>query len=159
MYGLLENNLQTFRLILVSLTLCMFSQCVSPAMSDECREFFSRPLGEHGRIISSYPLQKQLRIYRCALDRRPPERSLAIYIADGGEQAIPVLMEKLETEKDELSQYGIIDILEVMSEKGTLRDKPDIVDRIRQVVAKMKLHTFREMSEESLKEIEKNSHD
>lgn len=130
-----------------------------PAMPDECKEFFSRPLDEHGKVISSYEIDKQLRIYRCALDRRPPEASLAIYIADRGEPAIPVLLEKLESEKDELFQYGIVDILEVMSIKGYLRKRTDVVNRVREVIAKMKIQTFREMSEKSLEEIEKNSRD
>ena len=126
-------------------------------MSNECKEFFALPLDEHGAIISNYPLEKQLRIYRCALDRRPPERSLAIYIANRGAEAISPLLEKLEGEKDELSQYGIIDILQVMSVKGYLRNRPDALNRIRRVVAQMKISSFREMSEQALKDIEQNS--
>ena len=127
-----------------------------PAVPDECKEFFARPLDEHGKVISSYTFDKQLRIYRCALDRRPPERTLAIYIAARGEPAIPALLDRLESEKDELFQYGIIDILEVMSIKGYLRNRADVVSRVRQVVTKMKIQTFREMSEKSLSEIEEN---
>jgi hypothetical protein len=130
-----------------------------PTMSDECKEFFAHPLDEHGKVISTYDLDKQLRVYRCALDRRPPESSLATYIANRGEPAIPTLLDRLEGQTDELFQYGIIDILEVMSIKGYLRDRVDVVNRVRQVVAKMKSQTFREMSEKSLTEIEKNSRD
>jgi hypothetical protein len=150
------DDLHASKLILF-VALSFFSQCLPSQTSDECKTFFSHALDEHGKIISSYEIDKQLRIYRCALDRRPPEISLAIYIANRGEPAIPVLLKRLESEKDELFQYGIVDILEVMSMKGTLRNKPDLVNRVRQVVARMKIPTFREMSEASLKTIEKNS--
>lgn len=119
---------------------------------------FSIPLDQQGKVFSGYPLEKQLNLYRCGLkNRRPPAIYLADYIADRGQAAIPLLLEKLETEKDELFQSGLIDIFEVMSIKGYLRNKPDAINRIRLVVAKMKISTFREMAQEDLDKIEKNS--
>jgi hypothetical protein len=91
------------------------------------------------------------------MNRRPPDSSLTLFIAERGEAAIPTLLDKLETEKDEMFQYGIIDILEVMSVKGYLRNRRDVIDRIRQIVAKMKISTFRDMAQEGLSQIEKNS--
>ncbi len=131
--------------------------CISPRMSSECKEFFSLPLDQQGKVLSTYPLEKQLALYRCGMDRRPPAIYLARYIAEGGENIIPVLLEKLETEKDELTQYAIIDIFEVMSIKGSLRNREDVINRIRQVVDRMKTPTFKQMAQESLEEIEKNS--
>ena len=128
-------------------------------MPNECKEFFSLSLDQRGDVFPSYPLDKQLRIYRCGLDRRPPATHLAVYIADKGEPAIPALLEKLEGEKDELFQYGIIDVFQVMSVKGYLRSRSDVLKRIRQVVSQMKISTFREMSEKALTEIEHNSAD
>jgi hypothetical protein len=127
-------------------------------MSTECREFFSIPLDQQPKVFSGYPLEKQLSLYRCGLrNRRPPATYLAGYIADRGEAMIPVLLEKLETESDELFQSGLIDVFEVMSIKGYLRNKPDAINRIRLVVARMKISTFREMAQEGLDKIEKNS--
>jgi len=67
------------------------------------------------------------------------------------------LLERLESERDELSQYAIIDIFEVMSVKGCLRNKANVVDRIRTVAERMKSPTIREMTQKDLDEIERNS--
>ncbi|HEY2974226.1 MAG TPA: hypothetical protein VGJ48_17050 [Pyrinomonadaceae bacterium] len=131
--------------------------CPPPAMSTECRDFFLRPASEREKLFLTYDLDKQLELYRCGMNRRPPDSSLPLLIAERGEGAIPTLLDRLEAEKDELFQYGIIDIFEVMSVKGYLRDRRDVVDRIRRVVAKMKISTFREMAEKDLSKIEQNS--
>lgn len=136
---------------------CLHSGCIKPAMSEECREFFSLPLDQHGKLISSFPLDKQIRLYRCGLDRQHPETSLAIFIAEEGESAIPFLLERLQSENDELTQVGIIDIFRVMSLKGYLRNRPDIIRSIRKVQARRTMSTFKEIAKESLETIEKNS--
>lgn len=150
----LSNHKHIFILLLLC---CIFLDCIHPPMSSDCKEFFSVPLDQQGKALSTYPLEKQLDLYRCGMNRRPPASYLAKYIADGGENAIPVLLEKLETENDELTQYGVIDIFEVMSIKGHLRNRPDVINRIRQVVIRMKISTFKQMAQESLEKIEKNS--
>jgi hypothetical protein len=128
-------------------------------MPKECQEFFDVPLDQRGSLISTYPLDKQLRINRCGLDRRPPDRYLTRYIAENGSVAIPFLLEKLESEKDELSQYGIVEIFEAMSAKGFLRNREDAISRIRSVVSRMKISALREMAQADLAEIEKNGRD
>ena len=136
---------------------CLYSSC-NLRMSTECREFFSIPLDQQGKVFSGYPLEKQLTLYRCGLkNRRPPATYLADYIADRGESAIPSLLQTLEMEKDELFQSGIVDIFEFMSSKGHLRNKSEAINRIRLVVARMKISTFKEMAEQNLDKIEKNS--
>ena len=144
--------------IAVCLLSCLgVTGCPPPAMSTECRDFFLRPASERERLFPTYGLDKQLELYRCGMNRRPPDTSLPLLIAERGEGVIPTLLDKLEAEKDELFQYGIIDIFEVMSVKGYLRDRRDVVDRIRRVVAKMRISTFREMAEKDLSKIEQNS--
>lgn len=145
-----------------TIAVCLLSSlggtgCPPPAMSTECRDFFLRPASEREKLFPTYDLDKQLELYRCGMNRRPPDSSLPLFIAERGEGVIPTLLDKLEVEKDELFQYGIIDIFEVMSVKGYLRERRDVVDRIRRVVAKMKVSTFREMAEKDLSKIEQNS--
>jgi hypothetical protein len=144
--------------IVVCLLSCLGGTgCPPLSMSAECRDFFLRPSSEREKLFPTYDLDKQLDLYRCGMNRRPPDSSLPLFIAERGEAAIPTLLDKLEAEKDELFQYGIIDIFEVMSVKGYLRDRRDVINRIRQVVAKMKVSTFREMAQKDLSQIEKNS--
>lgn len=144
--------------IVISLLGCLAcTGCPPPSMSTECREFFALQASEREKQFPTFDLDKQLDLYRCGMNRRPPASSLSLLIAERGEAAIPTLLQKLEAEKDELFQYAIIDVFEVMSVKGYLRDRRDVIDRIRQVVAKMKVPTFREMAEKDLDQIKKNS--
>lgn len=127
-------------------------------MPTECRKFFSVPLDQQGKVFSTYSLEMQLDLFRCGLKhRRPPATYLADHIADRGAAAIPVLLEKVETEKDELFQSGLIEVFEVMAEKGYLRNQPQAIKRIREVVAAMKIPTFKETAQEDLEKIEKNA--
>lgn len=133
------------------------STCFLPPMSSECREFFSRPLDEHGKHIATYELEKQLRIFRCGLTRHPPEITLAAYIADSRKDQVPTVIERLEREPDELLQYGIVEVLERMAIKGYLQDRTAVANRVRRVIAKMKNPAFRERSEKALGTIEQTS--
>jgi hypothetical protein len=99
-------------------------------------EFLFSLCRRKGETLSDIDLDKQLSLYRCGMDRRPPATTLSLLIADRGESILPTLLEKLEREQDEQFQYGIIEILEVMSVKGYLRGKPDAILRIRQLSSK-----------------------
>lgn len=145
------------KLLLVVLVSGLLSSCLSPTMSPECRDFFSRPASQSEKLFRTYELDQQLELYRCGMNRRPPDSSLPILIAERGGAVIPPLLDKLDAEQDELFQYAIIDIFLVLSIKGHLRDRRDVVDHIRQVVAKMKVPAFREMAQDKLSQIEKNS--
>jgi hypothetical protein len=131
--------------------------CMGPPISAECKSFYSLSAGERERLFKTYDLEKQLDLYRCGMNRRPPDIALAIPIADRGESTIPVLLEKLEREKDEQFQYVIIDVFEVMSVKGYLRNKSEVITRIRQVVTKMRISILRDMALKDLEQIERNS--
>ena len=91
------------------------------------------------------------------MDRRPPDASLSILIAERGENIIPTLLERLELEKDELFQASLIEVFRVMSLKGHLRRRDDVIKRIEAVVGKMKISTYRQMAGEELADIESNS--
>jgi len=142
----------------ICLMACLIGGSCTPSMPPECQEFFySGSSNDAEKEFSSYDLDKQLKIYRCGMTRRPPHTTLALLIADRGEDAVSPLLDKLETERDELSQYSIIRILAVMSLKGHLRNRSDVADRVRQVIARMTIPTFREMAKEELNTIEQNS--
>lgn len=144
--------------LVIALSSCLvLTGCPSTDMPVECRAFFSMPASQREKDFRTYDLDKQLNLYRCGMNRRPPASSLSLLIAERGEPIVPALLQKLEGEKEELFQYAIIDVFEVMSVKGQLRGRKDVVGRIRQVVANMKYSTFREMAERDLEEIEKNT--
>jgi hypothetical protein len=58
--------------------------------------FFFLPGDERDKVFPTYALEGQLVIYRCGMNRRPPDSYLAGYIADRGEPVIPILLTKLD---------------------------------------------------------------
>ena len=90
------------------------------------------------------------------MDHRPSETGLTVPIAERGDSIIPALLDQLEKEKDELTQLVIIDVFEVMSIKGTLRDRPDVVSKIQKATNRMKF-PFKEHAERELNSIVKNN--
>jgi hypothetical protein len=112
---------------------------------------------ERGKVFPTYPLEDQLVIYRCGMNRRPPDTYLAQYIADRGEPAIPLLLTKLEQDSDELTQVSIVEVFERMAAKGYLRGKPDVINRIRTVVNRMHTQVFKDMASKSLERITQSS--
>src|SRR5262245_50380254 len=56
-----------------------------------CGEFFALSVEERERAFPSFPLDRQLEIFRCGMNRRPPTIALAYDIAKGGEKIIPQL--------------------------------------------------------------------
>jgi hypothetical protein len=147
------------KLLIVALVAALFwnQSCLSPPMSAQCKSFYSLSASERERVFPTYDLEKQLNLSRCGMERRPPDTSLALLIADRREPAIPILLDKLEKEMDEQMQYVIIDALEVMSVRGYLRGKPDAILRIRQVVVRMKSPVLRELAQQKLDRIEGES--
>ena len=130
--------------------------CVS-RMPERCASFFSMPGNERDKVFPTYPLEDQLVIYRCGMNRRPPDTYLAGDIADRGEPAIPLLLAKLEQDPDELTQFSIVEVFERMAAKGYLRGKPDVVSRIRRVVNRMHTPAFKDMASKSLERISQSS--
>ncbi len=122
-----------------------------------CREFFAQSIEQQETQFRTFPLDRQLEIYRCGMNMRPPVIGLAYEIAKGGEKIIPALTEALRNEKDEWMQKAIIDVFRVMSRHGDLRSKTAAVQQIRDTVASMKTERIKKEAEESLKEIESTS--
>jgi hypothetical protein len=124
-----------------------------PPMSAECQEFYKDRVG-HTEDFKRYDLDKQLRIYRCGLNREPPDIMLGAHIARRGESAIPILLQKLETETDDETRYEIVDVFSAMASLGYLRQRPETTARIRKVVLRMTQPYWKKESEIALERIE-----
>jgi hypothetical protein len=127
--------------------------CVTPSMPPKCASFFALPGDERDQVFPAYPLEDQLIIYRCGMNRRPPDSYLAGYIANRGEPVFPILLTKLEQESDELTQVSIIRIFELMALDGHLRSRPDVLSRIRTVISHMRTKVFKDMASKSLQKM------
>ena len=130
--------------------------CPPTILPRECREFFDLPSREQEAKFRAYPLQKQVDLYLCGMNREPPEIAYAAYIAEGGEKNIPYLLERLKSEKLEITQVRIIDIFTVLAIKGHLRARQDVVAQLEQVVSRMKYEPIRRQAQGYLEEIKKN---
>ncbi len=105
-----------FRLSL--LVVCSYCACLSGAMPPECREVFTLLSNDRETKFRQYPIEKQVDLYLCGMNREPPESGYAAYIAEGGESVIPYLFGRLEREPLEVTQTRIIDIFTVLAAKG-----------------------------------------
>jgi len=88
---------------------------------------------------------------------KPPDLSFAQYVADRGEEVIPIVIAKMKTVRKEVEQEDLIYILELISDRGDLRGRKDIMAELSQIIDAMKIDTVRERSLEKLKKIEINS--
>ena len=145
----------TFLIVLVTVLSCL--GC-GPEASEECKEYYAQPSYEREHAFrDSYSIEKQLDIYRCAMQRRPPEFGLAVYIAERGEKNVPIILDRFKAEKDEATKVAMLFIFELMSQKGYLRGKPDVIDQLNKAVSSMQSKIGREQGEQSLKKIIKNN--
>ena len=121
-----------------------------------CKEFYDLPAAQREKDFPAYSVGKQLDIYRCAMQKKPPESGWAHDIAKGGDKIVPVLLERLNAEKNEHMQNHLIYVFEIMSENGYLKGKQEVVDQIRVRVSQISNSLIKADAEESLNRIEKN---
>lgn len=120
----------------------------------ECRDVIDVPREQGYAKFRSYPLEKQLEVYLCAMHVEPPDTGLADEIAERGDSAIPTVMQKLKTAEREIDQEDLIYLFEVMSDRGLLRGRKELIADITQVIDNMKISQVKQRSEERLKRIE-----
>ena len=131
--------------------------CDRPKRSAQCEAFLSLPRPRRVIEAKTFSTDKQIDMYLCSTTEAPPDRELAYQIAERGDAAIPLVVGRLMAEKDELDQKNLIYALEIMSDKGHLRNRKDVIAQISKVIDEMKIQPFKEDSLEMLKRIEINS--
>jgi hypothetical protein len=82
---------------------------------------------------------------------------LASYIAEAGEKAIPVLLDRLKAEKDESTQADMIYIFELMADKGHLRGRLDVIEQIKHVIGSMRYSITKTEAQKTLDNIIRKS--
>ena len=130
--------------------------CPPAILPRECREFFALPSREQEAKFRAYPVEKQVDLYLCGMNREPPEIAYAVHIAEGGDKNIPYLLQRLKAEQLEITQTRIIDIFTVLAIKGHLRRRQEVVDQLEEVASKMKYAPVRLQAQKYIEEIKKN---
>ena len=153
----LSTTLRSHRgLVVLVVSVWLLSTCAT-RHSPECEAFLALSPTQRQIESRTYPANKQIDMYLCAMKQEPPDLELADQISDRGEGAIPLLRERLKTAKSEVDQHDLIYVFEVMSRKGYLRGQTQVVAEISQVVDAMKIAPVKEDTRESLKKIHINS--
>lgn len=144
-----------FSTVLILLNGCY--GCPPTILSRDCRAFFDLPSREKEVKFREYPVDKQVDLYLCGMNREPPEIAYAAYIAEGGDKNIPYLIQRLKAEPLEIEQTRIIDIFTVLALKGHLRGRQDIVVQLEEVVSKMKYEPVKLKAQRYVQEIKRNT--
>ena len=145
-------------LAVLALTVSVSFTCVSDRRP-ECEEykaFFDLgPTDEQKAEFLKQTIERQLEIFVCGWYREPRPLYYADVFAERGEEAIPLVLDRLKREKRELSQKALVYIFVRMSSKGYLRGRKDVADAIRPIVSAMKDPYTKESTQKYLDEIEK----
>ncbi|MGI8732267.1 MAG: hypothetical protein ACR2LM_03070 [Pyrinomonadaceae bacterium] len=151
----LENKIVCLMIVLL-VALAPNSSCrhETPGV---CREFYDLSGQQREKEFPTYLADKQLDIYRCEMQRKPPASGWAYDIAKGGEKKLPFVIDRLKAERDHVMQYHFIHLLQVMSEQPYFRGRQDVVDQVREVISRMSYSPARTQAQEALSEIEKNA--
>ena len=97
---------------LVGIVCALLLGCEDHALE---KEFFRKPLNNRLERLRQYTLKEQFRIFRYGNDVvEPPLTDLAKPIAERGPDAVPFLLERLESEKDDLCVRDILLVLQNM---------------------------------------------
>ena len=113
------------------------------ALSSDCTDFFGLDEAQRKEKFKTYPIEKQLALYRCAMQREPPNGELAYYIAEGGQGHIPLLLERLKS-ASEPDKADIIYVFKAMSILGKLDCRQDVVDQVEQAAAGLRVKVYRD---------------
>ena len=149
-----------YKVIVASTLLILLNGCYGcppTILSSECRKFFELPSREQEIKFREFPVDKQVDLYLCGMNREPPEIAYAAYIAEGGDKTIPYLIQRLKAEPTEIDQTRIIDIFTVLAIKGHLRGRQDIVVQLEDVVSMMKYEPVKLKAGRYIQEIKKNT--
>lgn len=122
--------------------------------SPECTRFFDLPREQRELHFEKYSVDKQIDLYLCGMKVEPPQFGFAGTIADRGETAVPTVLKRLKSADREIDQEDLIYILEVMSDRGLLNGRQDIIPAVNEVINNMKITQVKQNSLEMLKRIE-----
>ena len=152
---ILQNQVVRFAMVLL-LTSAQGPSCKHDT-PPVCKGFYDLSGTVREKEFPTYAVDKQLDIYRCEMQKKPPASGWAYDIAKGGEGKLAAVTQRLKAEQDPVMQYHFIHLLQIMSEEHYFRGKHHIVNEVREVISRMGSSPVRTKAEEALSEIEKNA--
>src|SRR4051812_34884047 len=115
----------TVSAVLACLTCCIgVGSCQRQSIE---KQFFAGPASTRIERLRQYSLEDQYRIFRYGNDRfEPPLLGLAKPIAERGRTAVPFLLEKLNSNPDDITVRDALQIFETMSSTKSYEVKSDL---------------------------------
>jgi hypothetical protein len=106
-------------------------------------------------FLRAAPIEKQLSLFECGIYREPPE-DFSAEVADGGEKIIPALVARLNSVDRANSCFKglLLLIFEKLAERGQLRGRQDVMERLRSVPASIPFAVCRPEAQETLTRVE-----
>ncbi|HYX71509.1 MAG TPA: hypothetical protein VE732_01955 [Nitrososphaera sp.] len=128
----------------------------TPDGCDEARAFFNLPSGEQLPEFRNLSAEKQLEYVICDYRYTHPFSVTFVRIlAQRGDEVIPLLAEKIKTERDANNLEAVIYVLEIMFKDGTVKNKGTALQQIRQATVEMKCDSSKERCNERWKDIDR----
>ncbi len=130
--------------------------CFFQAPPDDYLKFKELPIEKQHCEFKKLSIDKQIDYYLFDRDREPPDLRFADDIARQGTTVIPALLKRLREEHAEYRQEAIVKILEAMSRKYVdLRTNQEVIDAIKEAIAKMEDRDWQRITQNSLNAIER----
>ncbi|MGH9966656.1 MAG: hypothetical protein ACREBG_02320 [Pyrinomonadaceae bacterium] len=143
-------------MFVVLLFACLLEGC--SRIPPEYRPFLVLSPDQRHAEMQKLPIEKRIDYYLAGVRYlHPPQIGLADDMAKEGKQAIPVLLDRLKREKDEMTKFDIMYIFKVMhgSYYG-LKDETEAIAQLKQTTNGMRDPSWKSRSEELLKFIVDN---
>jgi hypothetical protein len=142
------------------MVLCLWASlggCLAKSPSADYLKFKELPVAKHCEF-KKLSIDKQVDYYLLDRNQEPPDLRFTDDIASQGTAVIPALLKRLGDEKAEYRQEAIVRILAAMSRKYVdLSTNKEVIDAIKEAIAKMEDPDWQRITQNSLNAIEKGS--
>jgi hypothetical protein len=102
---------------IIAIVVILFSGCATNQLE---HDFFGKEYDQAGTRIKSYPIADQIKIYLYGMQEiSPPKTALSIPIAERGGDAIPDILNQLNTYPTEQNIRDLMVIFEMMQRVGS----------------------------------------
>ena len=133
----------------------LFPGCLLQSPPADYLRFKELPVEKQHCEFKKLSIDKQIDYYLLDRNREPPDLSFADDIAGQGRVVIPALLKRLREEKAEYRQQALILIFEDMNRYADLRAEREVIDTLKETIAKMEDRDWAKSAQKSLNAIER----
>jgi hypothetical protein len=137
-----------FAVTLIAAILSLISSCQYPA---EYFEFRKLSLDEQHAKFRTFPFEKQIDFHLLSMVNEPPDSRFSEDIASRGNEALPVLINRINAEREDYRRVDLMVVFVTMHQRFlNLAHNRNVLEALRQIVPKMENKTWKAMFRENL---------